>query len=162
MDDSKIKNIVFFQRPIPIPVDYRPIYKIAQILLILKICCRDEKSSLPKLHLFIWALKNDKNMQQVRDTVTSNFNNSIEVWGMEPSLNRALDYSLEEGVCESMEGKIKLTEKGITFCDRILNDKNIFTKEIDFLKFIKKRFTEERVQKNIDKWELKYVKNTSN
>lgn len=162
MDEIKLKNIVFKQRPIPIPVDYRPVYKIAQIILVLKICCRNEQSSLAKLHLFIWAMKNDVNMQKVINSITSNFNNTVEVWGMEPSLNRALDYAIFENLCEILDGKIKLTNKGDIFFEKIIQDKNILQKEIDFLKFVKKRFSEERVQKNIDKWELKNVKNQSN
>lgn len=162
MAESKINNIVFSPRPIPIPVDYRPMYKISQIILILKICCREEKASLPKLHLFIWAMKNETNMQKVIDSVTSNFNNTVEVWGMEPSLIRALDYALQEGVCESIDGKIKLTDKGLKLYELIDKDSSILTKEITFLKLIRKRFTEEKVQKNIDKWGLKNVKNSSN
>lgn len=159
MADSIIKNIVFNKRPIVIPVDYRPIYKLTQIVLILKICCRDEKSSLPKLHLFVWAMKNEDNMQELINVVNSNFNETIDVWSMEPALIRALDYALQESICEAKDGKIKLTSKGSLFYNKIQRDNNILWKERTFLNVVKKRFTEERIQKNIEKWGLKNVKN---
>lgn len=46
MRDFEIKNIKFSKKPISIPVDYRPVYKIAQIVMILSITCIGNKSSL--------------------------------------------------------------------------------------------------------------------
>jgi hypothetical protein len=100
--DITIRKLSFIQRPIPIPADYRPMYKIALLVLILRLCCRAETSTLLKLHLFSWALASDKNSSKLREYVTSNFKSDFSVWGIEPALNRALQLQ-SENICEVEE-----------------------------------------------------------
>ena len=54
MNDKKMK---FIQTPAPVFVEHRPIYKIGQILLILYLSSRGFKSSLTRLQLFNWLIK---------------------------------------------------------------------------------------------------------
>lgn len=49
---AQITNFKFAIQPIPIPPDLRPMWKIAQILLVLKICSRSDKATLIKLQLY--------------------------------------------------------------------------------------------------------------
>src|SRR5688500_6083577 len=98
MKELLIKKLSFTKRPIPIPAEYRPMYKIALIVLTLKLCCRGESSGLLKLHLFAWALASEKNMNELRDHITSNFKTDFAVWGIEPALNRALQLVLAENI----------------------------------------------------------------
>lgn len=65
MDEyNNITKISFVKRPISIPPDYRPMFKVAQIVMILGYCCRSNRSSLLKLHLFSWALKSEGNIKK--------------------------------------------------------------------------------------------------
>lgn len=66
-------KITFKRKPIPIPVDYRPTYKISIIILVLKFCCNSETSSLLKLHLFSWVVKSESNMDQFKKFILSNY-----------------------------------------------------------------------------------------
>lgn len=159
MENSEInfERITFKQKPIPIPVDYRPTYKISIILLVLKFCCIGETSSLLKLHLFSWVLKFDKNMDLFQKFILSNYKDEFQVWSIEPALNRALQYAIADNLCElTSTSKYKLTEKGNLFCDSILNSE-AFEKEITFLKFVgKNKITDSRLNSMIKQWKIEY------
>ena len=161
MEELLIKKLSFTKRPIPLPAEYRPMYKIALIVMILKICCRGESSNLLKLHLFSWALASEKNMKELRDYVTSNFKTDFSVWGIEPALNRALQLAVAENICEIVNGKnYKLTEKGNKFFEMIKADAELFDIEKTFLSLIgKNTITDSRITSMTQKWNLFYVEN---
>jgi len=161
MEEFLIKKLSFTKRPIPLPAEYRPMYKISMIVIILKYCCRGKTSNLLKLHLFSWALASEKNMKELRNYVTSNFKTDFSIWGIEPALNRALQLAVAENICEIVKGKnYKLTEKGDKFFELIQADHELFDTEKSFLSFIGKRhITENRITTMTKKWNLFYVEN---
>lgn len=161
MEEPMIKKLSFTKRPIPLPPEYRPMYKIALIVIILKYCCRGGSSNLLKLHLFSWALASEKNMRELRDYVTSNFKTDFSVWGIEPALNRALQLAVAENICDVVSGKnYKLTERGNKFFKMIEADKELFEIEKTFLTFIgKNNITDNRITAMTQKWNLFYVEN---
>ena len=157
----QIKKLSFSQRPIPIPAEYRPMYKIGLLVLILKLCCRGDRTNLLKLHLFSWALTSEKNMQKLRDYINSNFQTEMSVWGIEPALNRGLQLAVADGICEIIDGKsYKLTEKGLKFYEIINEDIDLFSIEKSFLSFIgKSKITDTRINAMTKQWNLFYVEN---
>jgi len=161
MEELQIKKLSFTKRPIPLPAEYRPMYKIALIVMILKYCCRGESSKLLKLHLFSWALASEKNMKELHEYVTSNFKTDFSVWGIEPALNRALQLAVAENICDIVNGKsYKLTEKGDKFFEMIKADTELFEIEKTFLTFIgKNHITDSRIIAMTKKWNLFYVEN---
>ncbi|MDO6596885.1 hypothetical protein Q4512_08150 [Oceanihabitans sp. 2_MG-2023] len=147
------ERITFSKKPISIPPEYRPSYTIGLIVLILKICCQSSKSSLLKLHLINWALKSDENRNSLKKFVLSNYTESSKTWGIEPSLNRALNYSVHEGICSISDGKYQLEEKGEVFYQKIIEDPEYLNEEIDFLKFLgKRKITDNRIDSIYKKW----------
>ncbi|GEM55336.1 hypothetical protein B0A58_11650 [Flavobacterium branchiophilum NBRC 15030 = ATCC 35035] len=147
------ERITFSKKPISIPSEYRPSYTIGIIVLILKICCQSYKSSLLKLHLINWALKSNENKDSLKNFVLSNYTESSKTWGIEPSLNRALNYSVHEGICSTIDGKYQLEEKGELFYQKILEDSEYLKEEIDFLNFLgKRKITDSRIDLIYKKW----------
>lgn len=155
-EELQINKLSFVKRPISIPPEYRPLYKISLIVLILKICCRGEKSNLLKLHLFSWALTSDSNMNEVRGYLESDFQTDFTIWGIEPTLNRALQFAVSENICDLTNGRIYgLTEKGTKFYDQIMQDMELLIKEKDFLKYVgKMQLTDSRINAMTKKWTL--------
>ena len=156
-----IKKLSFSQRPIPIPADYRPMYKIALIVLILRLCCRAETSTLLKLHLFSWALSSENNLTKLREYITRNFQTDFSVWGIEPALNRALQLAIAENIVEVVNGKnYKLTEKGFRFYEMIKADSFLFDREKAFLSFVgKSKITDSRINAMSNQWTINYAEN---
>ncbi len=146
-------KITFSKKPISIPPEYRPSYTIGLIVLILKICCQSSKSSLLKLHLINWALKSTENKDSLKKFILSNYTESSKTWGIEPSLNRALNYSVHEGICSIKDGKYQLKEKGEAFYTKIIENTEFLDEEIDFLKFLgKRKITDNRIDSIYKKW----------
>ncbi|WP_432329331.1 hypothetical protein ACRQ5D_14620 [Mucilaginibacter sp. P25] len=162
MEELFIKKLSFTKRPIPIPADYRPMYKIAIIVLILKLCCRSDKASLLKLHLFSWALASKKHTALLADYISKNFVGEFSVWGIEPALNRALQLATAEKICDIVDGKnYQLSaEKGLQFFNMIMSDNEILVDEKAFLKSLgKNTITDSRINTMTKQWSLFYVEN---
>ena len=154
MERDNTGRISFSKKPIPVPISYRPMYKISEIILILKIACIKETSSLLKLHLFSWAFKSDENTNVLRRYIENGFQGNFEVWGIEPSLNRALQFVLAEGLCGmTKDKKYKLTLRGSNFFEFLVKDEELFKDEKLFLKFVgKTKITDSRISEMSKSW----------
>ena len=86
----------------------------------------------------------------LKTSVESN-NIDISVWGLDPTLNIALQFALAERLIERSSTGVKLTKKGRDYISAI--DKNdLFTKDIEYLKDIGKSVTEDFIKKASDSW----------
>ena len=131
----KNRRVVFKKKPIPIPAEYRPMYQIALMSLVLKYCCRGEISKLMKFHLFSWSLYSEENMKLLLAIVEKKFKNPLPHWSIDPALNRALDYAIADGFFERIPpGKYKLLPKGQALVQKIESDDSLFIEEKSFLK----------------------------
>lgn len=148
MSDKKI-FCGFRKRSLPIIADYRPLYKIGLITLILKLVCNGNKASLNKLHFFVWALKSERNINQIRRLISKDENYSMLSWGVEPALNKALGFGVAEGLFGLKGDKYTLSSSGLLFYEKIKTDKELFVIEIDFLSEIGKRSVNEDFIKNL-------------
>ncbi len=145
--------ITFEPKPIPIFPNYRPMYRVGQILLILHFNSIASKASLLKLHLFSWALNQDKNLQVLQQFVISKFKTRLQYFGIEPSLNRALNYGIAEGLIHFDGSKYQISEKGLKFLKLILEDEELFQNEKAVLQTIGKKISESKVVELKKSWE---------
>lgn len=155
-----ISKVLFTQRPISILPDYRPLYRISLIVLILHICGTKSKSSLIKLHLLNWAVSSNKNMISLKKYIQSGYKTRFYFWSIDPALNRALQLAVAEGVCLLEEGKAnyQLSKKGIDIYSDLAKEKDLFLVEKEFLKYLGKRtITEDRIKQIVNNRELLYV-----
>ncbi|USL39610.1 hypothetical protein [Priestia megaterium] len=155
MSFTNVKKINFQKRPLPIPADYRPLYKIAQILLVLKYCCRGGTSSLIRLHFFSWAMKSEDNKEKVLNIVYNKETKNFPIWRFEPALNRALSFAIAEGLVEQAKLNYRLTPKGEEFVVRIIMLTDLMTSEKSFINKVKKKVTETLIKDISRRWETK-------
>lgn len=142
------RKITFRKKPIPLPAEYRPMYQIAIIVMVLKYCCRNNTSGLQKLHLFSWCLYSNKNMEILKNLINNNYKTPIPHWTIDPALNRALIYAVKDGICDlTTNKKYKLTLKGLNFVSKIEIDSDLFVIEKTFLNQIGKQLTDDIVDK---------------
>lgn len=134
-----MEKIIFKKRPIPLPAEYRPMYQIALIVLILKYCCRANTSSLLKLHLFSWCLYSNNNMDVMERFVSTGFRATMPHWTIDPALNRAIVLAIADGYCEKVSNnKYKLARKGLELVSKLESDKKLLYNEKKFLSTIGK------------------------
>lgn len=151
--------LTFNKRPISISPEYRPMYRVAQIVMILKVASTKNTASLLKLHFFSWAMRSKKNMEEALQLVSTNPStyNFPKLWSVEPSLNRALTYVVAEGLVNIEKGKYHLNNKGELLFKSIEKDDNLFMDEKQFLNTVKKKISDSRLQRLAKWWEHNYA-----
>lgn len=146
------KYYTFTDRPTPLYPSYRPMYRVAQILMILNYNGYGGKASLLKLHMFSWALKSSKNMEELKSFVVSNHRTRLRFFGIESTLNRALNLAYAEGLIGFSNGIYSLKDKGIQFADELDKDEELFIEEKQYLKFIGKKVPEKIIKELVNVW----------
>lgn len=150
--ESVNNYIVFKERPIPLYPSYRPMYKVSLILLILSINGYAGKATLLKLHLFSWALKSHKNIDALKDFVVSNYRKDLKFFGIELTLNRALNLAIAEKLISFNDDKYFLLDKGSEFAKYIIESPELFIYEKQILKVIGKKITDEKMNALLKYW----------
>lgn len=144
-------QLKFTRRPAPVLPEHRPLYKIAQVLLVMHYS-RSGKSSILRLHLFNWALKSRQRMQLLRDAVNEG-SLALPTWGFDPALAIALRFALAEGLLGQVANGYQLEEKGRRFLNDALKDKGIFEEERLALAEVGKGITEKMVESVAKDWD---------
>jgi hypothetical protein len=139
-----IKKYKFKTRPISLPSDLRPLYKIGQILLVLELGSRSSKASILKIQFFNWLFN-------YTDTFDINLQD-IHVLHLDPSVNRAIEFALgEKLVLIENKGEIKLADKGSQFLDLILKDTEMYKREKEILGQLGKKLSESKISEIINR-----------
>lgn len=150
LGDRLMSKLHFERKAMPVIPEHRPMYKICQVLLILDISSSGGKSSLIRLHLFNWALKDDKRVKMLINSAENKMI-SFGVWGMDPVLNMALNFATAENLVAKITTGYQITSRGKQF---LLTAKvpTLFDEEVAVLNVIKKRITENMVKEVARKW----------
>lgn len=150
MEENKF--ISFTERATPLYPSYRPMYKVSHILMVLFYNGFGDKASLLKLHLFSWALKSTENLELLKEFATSNNKGKLRFFGIELTLNRALNLACAEKLIDFNNGSYSLLEKGKNFALLIEKDETLFIFEKQILKLIGKKITEKSINILINHW----------
>ena len=142
--------LAFNLRPSVVLPDHRPLYKITQLLLVLMLASHGKKSSVVRLQLFNWILKDDSRrakLTQASVTKTLQF----PAWGLDPTLDTALAFAKADGLVENTSTGVKLTAHGQGFCTRALKA-GLFEEDEAYLKKIGLAITEKMVGAIVERW----------
>ena len=144
---SKIQTIKFNRRPIPLPIEFRPIRQFARILLVLKLNSINSTASILKLHVFLWSLKSKANMDQLINFVHGKKEERYIFPNLDPAVNRACRFIVAEGYANlEHTGKLKITDLGSKFMAYILKDPGLLMEERLFLMKIKKTISDTKIE----------------
>lgn len=146
---SSITYFTYREQRKAIPANLRPIYRITQILLVLKINSRNNKASFFKIQFFNWLLKHSSN------EINERFLEQPEIFvinriRIDPMVNLAINYALADDLITISENsKYQLTEKGSAFVENIIQENLILKDEIKLLNRIGKRISETSLRKDL-------------
>jgi len=152
MTETKTR-LLFQRRPAPVLAEHRPMYKICQFLLVLRMASRSGKSSLPRLHLFNWAFKRHDRSARIVEAAKSK-ELRVTAWGFDPALAVALKYGIAEGLVRTVSTGYELTDRGIALADTVIKDIDVFGAEKAILISIGKDITEGMVEAVAKDWEV--------
>jgi len=145
-----MSKIRFNRRPMPLIADYRPIYKIFQILSILQYTSRGGKSSLIRLHLINWVLKSEERKEKLA-TLEADTNIPFKVWGIDPALNFALQLSVAQKLTIQKSDSYTITPEGKKLLAQA-KDQGHKLRDADYLAKLGKQITESMVTEIVKKW----------
>ena len=143
-------KLTFNRKPMPIFAEYRPLYKVVQLLMILSLTSRGGRSSIIRLQLFNWTLKSDQRRQRLLE-VSKTGTLEIEVWGLDPALNAAIQFAIGEGLVKQNGAVISIENKGKEFLNGVLDD-DLIIGDKEFLNTLGKNVTEGMVSKISESW----------
>lgn len=141
-------NFRFHRRPTPLPPDLRPTWRIASLVLLLYRCCRNQQSSFLRIHVLSWALRTPDSRAALLSVLAHESEAASLVVRIEPSLNRAIDFAIGDGLLSRPSGsRIRLTTAGVGYAMTIEELPELFQVERHFLADVGFRVTESFVSK---------------
>lgn len=148
---DKIDALSFSPKPQPLSASLRPVYRIALIILVLKINCRNNTASLLKLQFFNWFLKSTSLQELVEKRLSPQGVFTLELIHIDPMVNLALKYAFSDNlIMVTKNSKYTLTTKGHKFADLILqSQKSVLVTEIKLLTRIGQQVSEVWLRKEL-------------
>jgi len=116
----------FRDQPVPLQPQLRVIWGLSILVLILHICCRDGRSSVARLHLLNWTVRNNENRERLTELLENRLSPFATLIRCEPGFNRAIEYAIAESLVEVVDGsqnlRIRLLEKGRQLANEIIEE----------------------------------------
>lgn len=153
-------TVVFDAKPDAVPYKYRISYKMGQICIILAICSDGSSCSFLKIQMISNALNDKESETKLLDFCNDNNLLFASAIRFDPAVNRVLGYALADGIIKQLvKGTYKLTDKGKEFVKKIISDKDLMIKEINFLEKVKNKLPEDKISELMDMWRYADVGN---
>ncbi|VVE55517.1 hypothetical protein PCA20602_05025 [Pandoraea capi] len=143
-------TLEFNVRPSVVLPDHRPLFKITQLLLVLLLASRGRKSSLVRLQLFNWVLKEDVRREKLVRAAKSQ-EIDFPAWGLDPAVQKAMTLAAADGLITASAKMVALTNKGSAFCERALEEQ-LYDDDAAYLRGLKTSITEKMVDNIVEKW----------
>lgn len=144
----ELDTLFLFQRqPVSIPADMRPGWRICIIILLLRMCCRQNRSTFGRVHVLSWAVRTSGTRCDLISVLNGEDSLDSLLVRIEPSVNRAVDLASGASILKLSGDRIEITGNSIELADRLIEADSIFSDEKEFFSTIGKRVTEDFVKR---------------
>ena len=114
----------FHEQSAPLQPQLRVIWGLSILVLILHICSRGKRSSIPRLHLINWSIRNRENRDKLINFLeTDSFPLGVLI-RFEPGFSRAIEYAIADSIVEPVGSRenlrIHLLQKGTQMATEII------------------------------------------
>ena len=134
---------IFRRRPVALPGDLRPTWRIGLLVLLLSRCCRQQRSSLTRMHVLNWAARSEVNHADLTALIAGRLPPDQLIVRFDPACNRAIDFAIGEGLLKRVDGsRIELTESGKALAEEISKDSEVYVTEKKLAGAIKQKVSE--------------------
>ncbi|MDH1679855.1 hypothetical protein [Comamonas aquatica] len=134
---------IFRRRPVALPGDLRPTWRIGLLVLLLSQCCRQQRSSLTRMHVLNWAARSEVNHADLTALIAGRLPPDQLIVRFDPACNRAIDFAIGEGLLKRVDGsRIELTESGKALAEEISKDSEVYVTEKKLAGAIKQKVSE--------------------
>lgn len=134
---------IFRRRPVALPGDLRPTWRIGLLVLLLSQCCRNQRSSLTRMHVLNWAARSEVHHADLIALIAGRLSPDQLIVRFDPACNRAIDFAIGEGLLKRVDGsRIELTESGKALAEEISKDSEVYVTEKKLASAIKHNASE--------------------
>lgn len=136
-------EFIFRRRPVALPGDLRPTWRIGLLVLLLSQCCRQQRSSLTRMHVLNWAARSEMNHADLIALIAGRLSPDQLIVRFDPACNRAIDFAIGEGLLKRVDGsRIELTQSGKALAEEISKDPKVYVTEKKLAGAIKQKASE--------------------
>jgi hypothetical protein len=151
-------EIIFEAKPDAVPYNYRISYKMAQLCLIMELCCRGG-CSLLKLHMISIGLSTKQDMEVLKDLAYDRLGNYTVV-RFDPAVNHAIRFAAADGlIVQQQNGLFKLTKIGKSYVKKIMKDVHLMKDEKRYLTVLSTMLTEDKIKALTSLWRYSSAEN---
>lgn len=146
---SKIK-VKIDNKPYPVPVEMRPLWRISLIIIITKIMNKKNKSlDLKKLNVMLWVLIRTQEWNNFMKFIDDK-NNVAPFISSDQANYIAIELGFKKNLLQFNQDKIEVTDLGNVIYDNILLN-NLFDAERNFIENYLSKITVDKVEKMLGK-----------
>ncbi|MCA9026717.1 MAG: hypothetical protein KDA86_16030 [Planctomycetaceae bacterium] len=151
----------FVRRPVPMPCDVRPVWRMHVLVLLLN-QCRGAKAGFEQIHVLNWAIRSPETRTAFLQFIHGKRAPNDIIVRYDPSLNRAVQFAFAEGLVVHHETepsliedkdekrgrayRVILTDRGHKLVAEIKAMDDCFTTEKQFLKEIGAKISQKQVK----------------
>lgn len=137
---------VFRDRGTAIPADRRPAWRIALVCLLLSNCSRGRKSSIERLHILDWAIRNTDGRRQLLAFLRQESTDRGVIVRYDPALLRAVHFAAAEDYLKINGKSIQLATAGVALSDELSSSTDVFENERTFMEELGQSFLEQHIK----------------
>jgi hypothetical protein len=144
--ESKVK-VVISDNPYPIPIEMRPIWRIALIIVSIHIVSGEKKYlDLKKVNILVWMLIRKNRWEEYQDYLLG-LSDKLPLVSIDTATYKAVEFSMAKNLTQldAESGRLNLTPEGNTFFS-ILVANDIMSEEIQFLKHVGKKLSDTKIK----------------
>ena len=137
---------VFSDKPYPISIEMRPLWRIC--LIIISICVVSGKKKfldLDKVNILVWMLIRKERWPEYEEYLL-NRTDTIPFVSVDSATFKAVEFSIAKGFISLADGRLMMEESGQELLN-ILENHHFMTEEMDFLNHIGKKLTVNKIKK---------------
>jgi hypothetical protein len=138
-------KFLFRRRPLALRGDLRPTWRIGLLMLLLSVCCRQQRSSLTRLHVLNWAVRSEVNHEDLLNLIEGRLTPDALIVRFDPAFNRAIDFAIGESLVKRIDGdgsRVELTDLGRAFSEEICKNSSVYVAEKRLAGAIKQKASE--------------------
>jgi len=143
-DISQVKTVIS-DKPYPLPIEMRPLWRICLIVISLAVVSRDKRYlDVKKINILVWMLIRPSRWGEYKSFL-HNRSKNIPLISVDTAMYKAVEYALAKELVTLDSGRLHMTKYSDELYS-ILIENRIMDAELDFLFDNGKRLTDRKVK----------------
>lgn len=145
MNEATKKRAVISEKPYPVPIEMRPLWRICLIILSIAVVSKDKKYlDIKKVNILVWMLIRKKRWTEYESFLMGR-SFDIPLVSVDTATYRAVEFAIAKEFVRLESGRLHLNEGGDELF-AVLEANQIMSDEIEFLSLNGRRLTDQKVK----------------